>query len=96
MRIHIFIVGHHCRNIKYANFNAFFFISDAVAAESLSLYDGVDDDELMAAAELVESTANNQQADAVDVQECPLTDDEIISAACQYLPYSNLIHYSLI
>jgi len=94
LRIHIFIVGHHCRNIKYANFNAFFFISDAVAAESL--YDEVDDDQLMAAAELAESTANNQQADAVDVQQCPLTDSQIISDTCKYLPYSNLIHYSLI
>jgi len=79
----------------YANLHASF-ISDAVAAESLSFYDGADDDQLMAAAKLAESTANNHQGDAVDVQECPLTDDEIISATCQYLPYSNLIYYSLI
>jgi len=45
-------------NIIYANLHALF-ISDSVAAESLSLYDGVDDDQLMAAAELVESAANN-------------------------------------
>jgi len=73
-----------------------FFISDAVAAASLSLYDGVDDDQLMAAAELAKSTVNNEQAAVADVQEWPLTDSQIISAACKYLPYSNLIYYSLI
>ena len=85
-----FVVVYRCHNIIYANLHALFIISDAVAAQSLSLYDGVDDDQLIAAAELAETT-NNQQADAVNVQEWPLTDDEIIYAACQYLPYSNLL-----
>jgi len=56
----------------------------------------VDDDQLVAAAELGESTANNEQAVVADMQECPLTDSQIISATCKYLPYSNLIYYSLI
>jgi len=95
LRIHIFIVVHHCRNMKYTNFNAFF-ISDAVVAASLSLYDGVDDDQLMAAAELAENTTSNEQAAVADVKEWSLTDSQIISATCKYLPCSNLIYYSLI
>jgi len=53
-------------------------ISDVLAAENLRLYDGVDDDELIAVAEFVE----NEQAAAVE--ECPLTNDDIISATREY------------
>jgi len=49
----------------------------------------------MAAAVLAENTANNEQTAVADVQEWPHTDSQIISAACKYLPYSNLIYYSL-
>jgi len=54
----IFITVLQC-NSRDVNLNVLS-ISDALAAENLSLYDGVDDDELIAVAEFVE----NEQAAA--------------------------------